>query len=84
MAASATVATAAVMAASATVATSTTVTVAAAAVTAMTTMADEFYHRGCPITFLVEDVEGRQADVRDFFFVESDLIVLFAYWRGQV
>jgi hypothetical protein len=72
------------MAASATVATSAAMTVAAATVAAVTTMADELYHRGCSVTFLVEDVERRQADVGDFFLIESGLIVLFPYWRRQV
>ena len=32
---------------------------------------------GCSGVFLVEDVERRQAHVRDFFLAESDLIVIF-------
>ena len=35
-------------------------------------VADKFYERGCSLAFLVEDVERRQADVRNLLFTESD------------
>jgi len=35
-------------------------------------MADKLYHRGCSVAFFVEDVERRQADVRNLLFTESD------------
>src|SRR5690242_9331652 len=80
MAAVTTVTSAAVMAPSTAVAavavTSTAVAVTSTAVAAVTAMADKFYERGCSVAFLVEDVERRQADIRDFFLTESDLIAI--------
>src|SRR6185312_14572088 len=39
--------------------------------------ADKLHHRRCTVaTFSVEDVEGRQANVRDFFLTEEDLIAI--------
>jgi hypothetical protein len=72
MAASAAVAPAAVMAASAATAPAT----ASAAVAAMAAAADKLYERGCSVAFLVENIERRQAYVRDFFLAESDLIAI--------
>jgi hypothetical protein len=42
----------------------------------MAAVADKLYHRGRSIAFFVEDVERRQADVRNFFLAESDLIAI--------
>jgi len=67
MAASAAVAPAAVTAAAAPVTASTVTSATAAAVAASAAVADKPYHRRCSIAFLVEDVERRQADIRDFF-----------------
>jgi len=39
-------------------------------------MADKLHHRRCIVPFFVEDVEGSQADVRDFFLTEEDLIAI--------
>jgi hypothetical protein len=58
------------------VASPTTMTTASAAMTAATAMANKLYHRGCSVAFLVEDVERRQADIRDFFLTEEDLIAI--------
>jgi hypothetical protein len=49
-----------------------TVTAAAAAVTATDT-----YERGCTGVLFVEDVECRQANVRDFLFTESDFVTQY-------
>jgi hypothetical protein len=76
MAASAAVATAPVMAATTAVAASTAVAVASAAVAAMATMANKLHHRRCSVAFFVEYVEGSQADIRDFFLTEEDLIAI--------
>jgi len=39
--------------------------------------ADKLHHRRCTVaTFSVEDVEGRQANVRDFLLTEEDLIAI--------
>src|SRR5690349_18641410 len=76
-AASATVATTSVMAASAA-----DVRVASAAMTAATamaaaaTMANKLHHRRCSVAFFVEYVERSQADIRDFFLTEEDLIAI--------
>jgi hypothetical protein len=59
-------------------------TVAAAAMTAMAAAADKLYERGCSVAFLVEDIERRQADVRDFFLTESDLIAIFGVRRRHI
>jgi hypothetical protein len=77
MAAAATAA--AVPVASASVAASAAVPVASTAVAAM---ADELYHRWCSVALLVEDVERRQADVRDFFLMESNSIAISVRWTG--
>ena len=45
-------------------------------VATVATMANEFYHRGGSVPFFVKDVEGRQANVRDFFLMKSDLIAI--------
>jgi hypothetical protein len=45
-------------------------------------MANKLYHRGCSIAFLVEDVERRQADIRDFFLTKSDLLAISVAWSG--
>ena len=55
--------------------------VAAVASTAMTAaamaMADKFHHRRCNVlTFFVEDIEGGQANVRDFLLTEENLIAI--------
>jgi hypothetical protein len=57
---------------------------ASTSVTAVAAMADKFHHRRCPIAFLVEDVERGQANVRDFFLMESDLIAISVARSGQV
>jgi hypothetical protein len=49
---------------------------ASTSVAAVAAMADKLHHRRCPIAFLVEDVERRQADVRNFFLTEEDLIAI--------
>jgi len=39
--------------------------------------ADKLHHRRCTVAaFFVEDVEGRQANVRDFLLTEEDLLVI--------
>jgi len=39
--------------------------------------ADKLHHRRCTVAaFFVEDVEGRQANVRDFLLTEEDLIAI--------
>jgi hypothetical protein len=42
----------------------------------MAAAADKLYERGCSVAFLVENIERRQAYVRDFFLAESDLIAI--------
>jgi hypothetical protein len=76
--------TAAVTAATAAVMTATASAVLApsASVAAVTTMADKLYQRGCSVAFFVEDVEGSQADIRDFFLTKSDLISIPVAWSG--
>jgi hypothetical protein len=80
MAASTTVTPAAVIATSTTVAAST--SAAAAAMAAAAAVADKLYHRGCSVAFFVEYVEGSQADIRDFFLTQSDLIAISVAWGG--
>jgi hypothetical protein len=77
-AASATVATTSVMAASAAdvrVASAAAMT-AATAMAAAATMANKLHHRRCSVAFFVEYVERSQADIRDFFLTEEDLIAI--------
>jgi hypothetical protein len=50
------------------------------AVAAVTTMADKLYEWGCFVAFLVEDIERRQADIRDFFLMENKLIAISIAW----
>ena len=52
-----------------------TATVAAGAMTA-----NKLYVRPSYFTFLVEDVEGRQADIGNFFITENDLIAVSIAW----
>jgi hypothetical protein len=81
MAAVATVAPAAVMAAS----TADMRAAAATTVASAAAMADKFYVRpSCAFGFFVEDVERRQADIRDFFLAESDLIAISGVWRRHI
>jgi hypothetical protein len=53
-----------------------------AAVAASAAVADKLYHRGCSVAFFVEYVEGSQADIRDFFLTQSDLIAISVAWGG--
>jgi hypothetical protein len=63
-------------AAATSVAPPTTMAAASATMTAAAT-ADKLHHRRCTVaTFSVEDVEGRQANVRDFLLTEEDLIAI--------
>jgi len=39
-------------------------------------MANKLHHRRCSVAFFVEYVEGSQADIRDFFLTEEDLIAI--------
>jgi hypothetical protein len=49
----------------------------AAAMTASAAVPNKFYvWLSCAFAFLVEDVERRQADVRDFFLTKEDLIAI--------
>jgi hypothetical protein len=54
----------------------------AAAMTAATAMADKLYHRGCSVAFFVKDVERREANVRDFFLTQEDLIAISVAGSG--
>src|SRR6185295_11834474 len=77
-AASATVATTSVMAASTAdvrVASAAAMT-AAAAMAAAATMANKLHHRRRSVAFFVEYVKRSQADIRDFFLTEEDLIAI--------
>jgi hypothetical protein len=67
-------------AATTTVAASTAMT--SAAVAASAAVADKLYHRGCPVAFFVEYIEGSQADIRDFFLTKSDLVVISVALSG--
>src|SRR6185312_4614831 len=49
---------------------------AAAAMAAAATMANKLHHRRCSVAFFVEYVERSQADIRDFFLTEEDLIAI--------
>ena len=77
-AASAAVAAAAMTAASATV----TTMAAVAAVATMAAMADKLNHRRC-VSLFVEDIERRQADIRDFLFTKSEVVTLSGVRRRR-
>ena len=52
----------------------------AAAMTAAMTANKLYVRPSYAFTFLVEDVEGRQADIGNFFLTESDLIAISVAW----
>ena len=55
----------------------------AAAVAPAAAMVDELYvGLGGADIFLVEDIERRQADIRDFLFTKSEVVILSGVKRG--
>jgi len=53
---------------------------ATVAATSAAMTANKLYVRPSYFTFFVEDVEGRQADIGNFFITESDLIAISIAW----
>jgi hypothetical protein len=51
---------------------------AATAMAAVTAVTDQLYARAGSDVFLVKDIEGRQADVRDFLLTKCEIISLVA------
>jgi hypothetical protein len=51
-------------------------TTAPAAMAATAAVANKLHHRRCTVAFFVKNVERCQANVRDFFLTEEDLIAI--------
>jgi hypothetical protein len=64
------------------VASPTTMTTAPAAMAATAAVANKLHHRRCTVAFFVKNVERCQANVRDFFLTEEDLIAISVAWSG--
>ena len=71
---------AAMSAASMTAAAMSAATATVAATSAAMTANKLYVRPSYAFTFLVEDVEGRQADIGDFFLTESHLIAISVAW----
>ncbi len=44
----------------------------------------KFYGPGCSDAFLVEHIERGQGNVRDFFFTESDFVIISGVQRQHI